>query len=75
VKALPRVSGGGGRGARPGPDPLGWVSSLKDHGRDIHATRSRGAGAEVFVPPEPIDKGLGFRATRPENFRAGNNPC
>jgi hypothetical protein len=75
VKAVPRNNGGRGRGAHAGPDPLGWVSTLGDHGRDVHATRSRGAGAEVFIPPEPIDEGFDFRPTRPGNFRAGNNPC
>jgi len=75
VKAVPRNNGGGSRGAHPGPDPLGWASSLEDYRRDIHATRTGGAGAEVFIPPEPIDKGLDSRTTRPENFRAGNNPC
>ena len=73
--AVPRNNGGGGKGAHTAPDPLGWVSSLEDHRRDIHATRSRGAGAEVFIPPETIDKGIDSRTTRPENFRAGNNPC
>ena len=52
----------------------GWVSTLEDHGRDVHATRSKGAAAEVFIPPEPIDKGIDFRTTRPVNFRPGNNP-
>jgi hypothetical protein len=75
MKAVPRNNGGGGRDAHPGLDPLGWVSSLQDHGRDIRATRSRGVGAEVSIPPEPIDKGIDSRTTRPENFRAGNNPC
>jgi len=74
VKAVLRSNGGRGRGAHPSPDPLGWVSTLEDHGRDVHATRSKGAAAEVFIPPEPIDRGFDFLTTRPANFRAGNNP-